>query len=325
MHVLVVGGNGFIGSHVVDALLAERVQVTVLDLCPERFRPSLREVHYCEGSFGHSQDVERVLELKPDVVIHLGNYNLSLNATGIPEEDLRNLGDSVRLFESCVKHQVIKIIFMSSGGKVYGISDHLPVKESAPTNPLGSYGIMKLAIEKHLLSLSYYYGIGAVILRPSNAYGVRQPPFGMQGAIPIIGWRILNRQPITIWGSGEAIRDYIDVKDIARFCCLAATRECSGVFNLGSGIGVSTNELVGALSDVLEICPTIKREPARQFDVPAIVLDSARAMQQFNWKSETNLRAGLVQVAEWLRELPVDEPNGLRRRDRRESYFAVTR
>ena len=114
-------------------------------------------------------------------------------------------------------------------------------------------------------------------------------------------------------------------KDIARFCCLAATRECSGVFNLGSGIGVSTNELVGALSDVLEICPTIKREPARQFDVPAIVLDSARAMQQFNWKSETNLRAGLVQVAEWLRELPVDEPNGLRRRDRRESYFAVTR
>ena len=137
MHVLVVGGNGFIGSHIVDALLAERVQVTVFDVCKERFRSPLPEVHYCEGSFGHLQDVERVLELKPDVVIHLGNYNLSLNATGLPEEDLRNLYDSVKLFESCIKHQVSKIIFMSSGGKVYGITDHLPVKESDPTNPLG--------------------------------------------------------------------------------------------------------------------------------------------------------------------------------------------
>ena len=167
---------------------------------------------------------------------------------------------------------------------------------------------MKLSIEKHLLSLSYYYGIGAVILRPSNPYGVRQSPFNMQGAIPILGWKILNQQPITIWGSGDALRDYIDVKHIARFCYLAATRECSGVFNLGSGNGVSTNELVDALADVLEICPIIKREPARQFDVSAIVLDSTRAMQQFNWRSETNLRAGLVQVTDWLRELAVDEP-----------------
>jgi UDP-glucose 4-epimerase len=314
MHVLVVGGNGFIGSHVVDALLAERVQVTVFDVCPERFRSPLPEVHYCKGSFGHLQDVERVLELKPDIVIHLGNYNLSLNATGLPEEDLRNLNDSVKLFESCIKHQVSKIIFMSSGGKVYGITDHLPVKESDPTNPLGSYGIMKLSIEKYLLSLSYYYGIGAVILRPSNPYGVRQSPFSVQGAIPILGWRILNQQPITIWGSGDAVRDYIDVKHIARFCCLAATRECSGVFNLGSGNGVSTNELVGALADVLEICPIIKKEPARQFDVPAIILDSTRAMQQFNWRSETNLRAGLVQVTDWLRELAVDEPNSPQRK-----------
>ena len=146
MHVLVVGGNGFIGSHVVDALLAERAQVTVLDVCPERFRPALPAVHFCEGSFGHALDVEKALALNPDVVIHLGNYNLSLNAPGVPEEDLRNLNDSVKLFQSCIQHRVKKIIFMSSGGKVYGIADHLPTKESDPTNPLGSYGIMKLSM-----------------------------------------------------------------------------------------------------------------------------------------------------------------------------------
>jgi len=309
MHVLVVGGNGFIGSHVVDALLAERVEVTVLDVCPERFRPALRGVHFCEGSFGHAQDIEKVLELKPDVVIHLGNYNLSLNAPGVPEEDLRNLNDSVKLFESCIKHQVKKIIFMSSGGKVYGIADHLPTKESDPTNPLGSYGITKLSIEKHLLSLSHYFGIGAVILRPSNPFGVRQSPFGTQGIIPIFGWKILHHQPITIWGSGDALRDYIGVEDVARFCSIAATHECSGVFNLGSGIGVSTTELVGALADVLEICPIIKREPAREFDVPAVILDSTRAMQQFNWRCEIKLRDGLVDVTNWLKQLAANEAN----------------
>ena len=124
MHVLVIGGNGFIGSHIVDALLAAKVRVTVLDICPEKFRPALPEVHYCKGSFGNAEDVEKALQFKPDVVIHLGNYSLSLNATGIPEDDLRNLNDSVKLFEACIRHQVSKIIFMSSGGK--GLWNHRP-------------------------------------------------------------------------------------------------------------------------------------------------------------------------------------------------------
>jgi len=307
MHVLVVGGNGFIGSHIVDALLADKVQVTVLDVSPERFRPALPEVHYCPGSFGDADDIERALKGKPNAVIHLGNYGLTLNATGVPENDLRNLQDSVALFEACVKHQVSKVIFMSSGGKVYGIADRLPIKESDPTNPLGSYGIIKLSIEKYLLSLSYYYGIGAVIVRPSNPFGIRQSPFGTQGVVPILGWKILHQQPITIWGS--TVRDYIDVREVARFCCMAATRECSGIFNLGSGIGVSTVELVEALAKELEIRPVIKREPARKFDVPAIVLDSTLATQQFNWSGGTNLWAGLTEVTKWLRELAADEHN----------------
>ena len=312
MHVLVVGGNGFIGSHIVDALLADKVQVTVLDVSPERFRPALPEVHYCPGSFGDADDIERALKDKPDAVIHLGNYGLTLNATGVPENDLRNLQDSVALFEACVKHQVSKVVFMSSGGKVYGIAESLPIKETDPTNPLGSYGIIKLSIEKYLLSLSFYYGIGAVIVRPSNPFGIRQSPFGTQGVVPILGWKILHQQPITIWGS--TVRDYIDVRAVARFCCMAATRECSGVFNLGSGVGVSTVELVEALARELEIRPLIKSEPARKFDVPAIVLDSTRATQQFDWAGGSDLRAGLTEVTMWLRELAADEQNthGLR-------------
>jgi UDP-glucose 4-epimerase len=303
MHVLLVGGNGFIGSHIIDALHCANVQVSVLCSHPEKYRSPCSAVRYYQGNYGDPEIVEVALDHKPDVVIHLANNSLSIGATGLPESDLRDLNDSVKLFESCIKHGVNKILFMSTGGKIYGITGHLPVNESQPTNPLGSYAITKLAIEKHLLSLSYHFGIGAVILRPSNPYGIRQSPLGMQGAIPIFAWKILHRQPITIWGAGDAIRDYIDVKDVAHFCSMAATMECSGIFNLGSGVGVSTLELVDRLAETLQIAPIIQNEPARKFDVPAIILDSTRAKKEFNWNPRANLRTGLVEVCTWLRQV----------------------
>jgi UDP-glucose 4-epimerase len=307
MHVLVVGGNGFIGSHIVDALLRANTQVSVLDVCSERYRSPLLDVRYFLGSFWDTGALEDSLLHKPDVVIHLANSSLSVGATGLPHSDLEDLRSSVTLFELCIKHGVKKIVFMSTGGKIYGVTDSLPIDESQPTNPLGSYAITKLAIEKYLLSLSYYFGISAVILRPSNPFGIRQSPTGVQGAIPIFAWRILHQEPITIWGDGSALRDYIDVRDVAKFCSMAATRECSGIFNLGSGVGVSTLELVDHLAETLQIAPIIQQEPARKFDVPAIILDSTRAKQQFNWNPEVNLSTGLIEVTAWLRELDKTE------------------
>jgi UDP-glucose 4-epimerase len=303
MHVLLVGGNGFIGSHIVDALRCANTQVSVLCSHPERYRSPCSDVCYYLGNYGDPETVAVALAHKPDVVIHLANSSLSLGATGLPESDLRDLNDSVKLFESCVKHGVKKILFMSTGGKIYGITDAIPVSESQPTNPLGSYAITKLAIEKHLLSLSYHFGIGAVIVRPSNPYGIRQSPLRMQGAIPIFAWRILHREPITIWGAGDAVRDYIDVKDVANFCSMAATMECSGIFNLGSGVGIRTLDLVDRLAETLQLAPIIQREPARKFDVPAIILDSTRAKAQFNWNPRGNLRTGLMEVCTWLRQV----------------------
>jgi UDP-glucose 4-epimerase len=303
MHVLLVGGNGFIGSHILDALHCANAQVSVLDSYPERYRAPFPDVRYYQGDYGDAEIVEVALEHKPDVVIHLANRGLSVGASGLPENDLRDLNDSVKLFESCVRHRVKKVIFMSTGGKIYGVIDHLPIDELQQTNPLGSYAITKLTIEKYLLSISYQFGIGAVIVRPSNPYGIRQSPLGIQGAIPIFAWRILHRRPITIWGAGDAVRDYIDVKDVASFCSMAATRECYGIFNLGSGVGVNTLELLDCLAETLQITPIIQREPARKFDVPAIVLDSTRAKQQFDWNPQTKLSTGLIEVCAWLRQL----------------------
>jgi len=303
MHVLLVGGNGFIGSHILDSLHYANAEVSVLDTYPERYRSPSADVRYCQGNYGDAEAVEVALKHKPNVVIHLANNSLSVGAAGLPESDLFDLSDSVKLFQSCIKHGVEKILFFSTGGKIYGVTDHLPANESHPTNPLGSYAITKLAIEKHLLSLSYQFGIGAVIVLPSNPYGIRQSPVGVQGAIPIFAWKIIHRQPITIWGAGDAVRDYIDVRDVASFCSMAAMRECSGIFNLGSGVGVNTLELVDLLAETLEVTPIIQREPARKFDVPAIILDSTRAKQQFNWNPQTDLRNGLIEVCSWLRQL----------------------
>jgi UDP-glucose 4-epimerase len=303
MRVLVTGGNGFIGSHVVDALIAAGQDVSVLDVYQERYRPPLPGVRYFKGSFGDANVVAAALHEGIDTVIHLANYGLSLNDSGLPTSDLKNLEDSVKLFEACIEHKVGKVVYMSSGGKIYGIAEKLPITESHPTNPLGSYGITKLAIEKHLLSLSHYSGIGATIVRPSNPYGIRQAPQGVQGVIPIFAWRILHQQPITIWGEGNTIRDYVDVKDVATACVQAASHVCSGVYNLGSGVGIETIQVLGMISDLIGAPSIIKWEPARTFDVPAIVLDSSRAEKDLNWRPDTDIRCGLLGVIQWLEEL----------------------
>jgi UDP-glucose 4-epimerase len=303
MRVLVTGGNGFIGSHVTDALSAAGAQVSVLDTRPELYRKPLPEIRYIQGSFGDAEALQRILDEPTDAVIHVANYGLSLDAPGIPDSDLRNLNDSVKLFEACIRNNVAKVVFMSTGGKIYGPTSALPVSESHATNPLGSYGITKLAIEKHLLSLSHYHGIKATILRPSNPYGVRQSPIAKQGVIPIFAWKILHKQPITIWGAGDAVRDYLRVEDVASVCAMAAFGKQTGVYNLGSGIGLSTINLVGILADLLQTKPIIHREPERKFDLPTIVLDSTRAQEDFGWMPHTDLGSGLAGVIDWLRDL----------------------
>lgn len=303
-HVLVVGGNGFIGSHVVDALLAANAQVTVLARSPERYRDPLPGVSYIESDFSDVATVESALASRPDVLIHLGSHHLSLSDAGLPACDLLNLKDSVALFELAIRSGVRKILFMSTGGKIYGRSVELPVKEGSAENPLGSYAITKLAIEKHLQSLALYHGIDAVIVRPSNPFGIRQAPGGRQGVIPIFMKRIQHCEPITIFGGMDMVRDYVRVEDVARFCALAAAQPCQGLFNLGSGVGVSLKQLIDMLQDVLNTEAILHFEPARPFDLPSIVLDCTRAKEVFAWNPETNMLPGLHVVADWLRTLP---------------------
>lgn len=160
-----------------------------------------------EGDLGNHGLIREALE-GIDVVFHLASTTLPKTSNDDPGYDVRsNVVDTIQLLEACVDAGVRKVIFASSGGTVYGVPERLPIKEDHPTNPISSYGIVKLTIEKYLGLFHYLYGLDYAALRISNPYGPYQDPAGQQGAISVFLHRILSGQPIAIWGDGEIVRE----------------------------------------------------------------------------------------------------------------------
>jgi len=193
-------------------------------------------------------------------------------------------------------------VFPSSGGTVYGIPKVIPIKEDHPTNPISSYGIIKLAIEKYLALFWTLYGLDYCILRISNAYGERQAANGAQGVIPTMIDKALHHQEIRIWGDGSVIRDYIHVSDIvAAFLNAAIHRGEPKIFNIGSGIGHSVNDIANTLEGLFEESLDLFYEPGRAYDVPVNILDNSLARQGLHWEPRVNLSDGIRQTLEFMR------------------------
>jgi len=301
MRVLVLGGCGFIGSHVVDELLQQHHDVIVLDRNPERFRPPQPKVTYCQTEFGNRGELEKVLSGDIEVVIHLVSSTLPKTSNEDPIFDVQsNIVESLMLFEMCVKYGIRKVIFVSSGGTVYGVPQSVPIKEDHPTMPLCSYGVTKLAIENYLRIYHHLHGLNYTIFRLSNPYGPRQDPNCQQGVVPVFMNQILKGEEICIWGDGSIVRDFIHVKDVTRLCVKAVVTDVSGVFNVGSGQGISLNQLIESLVFVAGREPHVVREKGRAFDVPEVVLDCSLAKQAFFWSPEVDISTGLLDVRDWL-------------------------
>jgi UDP-glucose 4-epimerase len=301
MRVLVLGGSGFLGSHIVDAFHSSGHDVTVFDRHPERFRSQLSGIHFCQAEFGNRGELQAVLSKGFDIVIHLISSTLPQSSNEDPIFDVQsNLVESIALFELCVKYSVRKVVYFSSGGTVYGIPESIPVTERHSTQPLCSYGITKRAIEDYLYLFQSLYGLQYDVLRVANPYGVRQDPFRMQGVISIFLYKYLNDEEITIWGDGSIVRDYVSAVDVARACLLSAHSKKSGTFNVGSGVGLSLIDLLEILADVVGSKPNVKFLPSRNLDVPKIVLDCSHIYNELAWKPKTVLSEEILEMSKWI-------------------------
>lgn len=300
MTTLVIGGCGFIGSHIVDRL-APRGPTRVLDHRRERFRPAVPQVAYVDGSWLDAATLGSALA-GVDRVIHLGWSSIPQSSNLDPAADAeRNVVGSLRLLDACVGAGVKRVVFASSGGTVYGPSDRLPLDESHPTAPISAYGIAKLAVEKYLDLYHRLHGLSTLSLRVSNPYGPRQDPERSQGAVAVFAQRLLRRQPIEIWGDGGTVRDYLAIDDAADAFVLASAADAHGALNIGSGTGVSLTELVRALERQAGVAATVSYRPARAVDVPAVVLDRQRAERSLGWRPRIGFADGLQQTIAWLR------------------------
>ncbi len=307
---LVTGGNGFIGAHLVDALVQAGYQVRVLDLFGRRYGTLPREVEHIQGDMSTDYAVRESLA-GMDIVFHLAWTSIHEVATRDPQSDIEtNLMPSVRLINACYQSDVQKVVFLSSGGTVYGAGKYLPIDEGHPTDPISAYGITKLAVEKYLQMYHHLYGLRYVILRPSVPYGPGQDPRRRQGAISTFLSRVAQGEPIEIWGDGSVVRDYFYIDDLVTAIVAAATAELTGVpvFNIGGGRGYSLDDLVAIMERVIGRKASVEYQPGRPFDVPALVLDTARAEEVLKWSPQVDLPVGIERTWEWIRKLGSSTP-----------------
>jgi UDP-glucose 4-epimerase len=306
MKCVIFGGGGFIGSAIADRLLRNGHDLRIFErprIAPYRqFQPN-EHVEWVTGDFLSTHDVGEVID-GTDVVLHLISMTLPKSSNDDPIFDVQsNLVASLQLLNAMVLHRVPRILFISSGGTVYGRPKYSPIDEQHPTDPLVSYGITKLAVEKFLLMFERMHGIKAGILRVANAYGERQRVETAQGAVGVFLHRALHHQPIEIWGDGSIVRDYIYIEDVAE--AFARALSYSGpqsVFNVSSGRGTSLREIVGLIEEVTGKTVACRYSPGRPFDVPSSILSSALAREHLGWTPQISLRDGIARTADWMQK-----------------------
>lgn len=305
MRVLVFGGGGFIGSGIVERLLAESHQVTVFEKSgvPHLNGPlASARLTWIHGDILSMEQVGAAIR-GVDAVVHLVSTTLPKSSNENPIYDVQsNVVGTLHILNAMVQHEVPRILFISSGGTVYGNPVYLPIDEKHPTEPHVSYGVTKLAIEKYLGIYERLHGIVAMVLRVANPYGERQRVETAQGAVGVFLERALRGLPIEIWGDGSVIRDFIYIRDVAEAFAKALVYEGEErVFNVSSGLGTSLNELVKVIERALGRPVELQHRPGRAFDIPVSVLSNALARREFGWEPRVGLAEGISRTIDWFR------------------------
>jgi UDP-glucose 4-epimerase len=298
MQAVVVGASGFIGSHLVDGLLAAGYRVKALArhlpglISPvAQANPALK---LCPLSMGDGLALQEAIE-GADLVFHLASGSLPQSSNRDPQADVQvNLLGALKVLEAARLAQVQRLVMVSSGGTVYGVPQQVPIPETHPTDPTCSYGISKLAIEKYVALYRQLHGLDGLVLRVANPYGERQRLDATQGVVPVFLGKALRGEPLQIWGDGSTVRDFLHVSDVVDALLAAAHYQGEErLFNVGSGEGLSLNQLVALLGDELQRPLAVEYLPARGFDLLTNVLCIERAQRCLGWSPTVSVAEGL--------------------------------
>jgi UDP-glucose 4-epimerase len=307
----VTGGAGFIGSHVADLFLSEGCEVTVLDdLSTGRKERVPSGATFVEMALEDAALGEVFVEHRFDTVSHhAAQIDVRLSVDDPIRDARSNVTGLLNVLERVREHGVQRVVYVSSGGVVYGEPEDIPTPESHAKRPLSPYGVGKLAGEHYLAYYASVHGLDYAALRYSNVYGPRQDPHGEAGVVAIFGRRILTGQPITIFGDGTQERDYVYVGDVAQANWIAAVvplpsaRDIDArAWNIGTGRGTSVNELADLLMRIAGREVERQTAPERPGEVARSVLECSRAAAELGWQAQTRLELGLEKTIQHLNE-----------------------
>lgn len=299
---LVLGGNGLLGQPLCAQLAASGHDVRVFARFESSRELSLGPGISCvRGDFLDHSALAGALD-GVDTVFHLVSTTLPKTSNDSPAQEVStNVLGSAKLLDLCVSMGIKRVVFASSGGTVYGCPQRIPIDEAHPTDPICAYGVGKLAVEKLLHLYERLHGLSSRILRISNVYGEKQSLVRGQGAVGVFLDRVLKQLPVEIWGDGSVVRDYVYAGDVAEAFLTAMNHEgADRIFNIGSGIGLTLDELLSLIERVIGHGVERHYLVGRDFDVSANVLDVQRARNRLGWQANTGIEQGLRRVATWL-------------------------
>lgn len=303
--VTVFGGLGFIGSHICRKLVKQGHLVRIFDRSGESHqlvKDFEQAIEFVEGDISRLEDVDSALA-GATVLINLIHTTVPGSSMNDPAYDIvSNVATAARWLERLGESSLRKIIYFSSGGTVYGLPERIPITEDHPTNPLNSYGITKLAIEKYTAMYANRFGVDYCLVRPSNVYGPGQRLHFGQGVIGIMANRALRGEVLEVWGEGTDQRDYLFIDDLVD--AIQRLLSYGGpfrVFNISSGVGYSVLDVIEVLRKQIKPLPEVRHLPPRSFDVPVNILDSNKLRQETGWQPMVDFEEGIRRTIEWLK------------------------